>query len=64
MTSPTSPTPDSDPQSWTSPFEELLDHGTAEPGHGLGAREIVHPHPVIGTPGQDTAFWEGQQQLP
>jgi len=58
-----SPTPDPDPEVWKSPFEELLDQGTASPAHGLGA-EVQKPNPTFGTPGADTAFWEGQQQLP
>jgi hypothetical protein len=63
MTPPTSPTPDSNSQPWTSPFEELLDHGKAEPGHSVGAGDNHHPHSVIGTPDQDIAFWEGKQLL-
>ena len=33
------------------------------PAHRLGA-EVHKPNPTFGTPGVDTAFWEGQQQLP
>jgi hypothetical protein len=55
--------PDPDPQVWTSPFEELLDQGKDLPAHRLGA-EVLKPNPTFGTPGADTAFWEGQQQLP
>ncbi len=58
----TSPTPD--PEVWKSPFEELLDLGTASPAaHGFAA-EVHEPNPTFGTPGADTAFWEGKQQLP
>jgi hypothetical protein len=46
-----------------SPFEALLDQGTASPAHDLGARE-VHPNTTFGTPKTDTACWDGQQQLP
>ena len=60
----TSPNPDPDPKFWTSPFEELLEQGTASPAHDLGAGEAHQPNPTFGTPGQDSAFWEGQQQLP
>jgi hypothetical protein len=54
--------PDPDPDVWKSPFEELLDQGTASLANGFGA--VVHmPDPTFGTPGEDTAFWEGKQQL-
>jgi hypothetical protein len=60
----TSPTPDPDPNVRTSPFEELLGQGTASPAHDLGAQESHRPNPTFGTPGHDSAFWQGQQQLP
>jgi hypothetical protein len=60
----TSPTPDPNSNGWTSPFEELLEQGTASPAHDLGAREASQPNPTFGTPGKDSAFWEGQQHLP
>jgi hypothetical protein len=59
----TSPVPDRDPEAWTSPFEELLEQGTASPTDGIGAMEVC-PNPTLGTPGDDSAFWEGKQQLP
>jgi hypothetical protein len=59
----TSPTPDPDSKVWTSPFEELLEQGTASPAHDLDAGQVHRPNPVIGTPGQDVAFWEGKQLL-
>ncbi len=58
----TSPTPD--PNVWTSPFEEILEQGTASPAHEPGAQETERLDPTFGTPGQDSAFWEGKQQLP
>ncbi len=57
-----SPAPDPDPNGWTSPFEELLDQGALASASTLGA-EVHVPNPTFGTPGADTAFWEGQQQL-
>jgi hypothetical protein len=60
----TSPSPDPNPNVWTSPFEELLEQGTASHAHDLGAREAFQPNPTFGTPGMDSAFWEGQQRLP
>lgn len=57
-------TPNPDSNRWTSPFEELLDQAAAEqPAHGHGA-DFQRPNPTFGSPGADTAFWEGQQQLP
>ena len=43
-----------DPDVWTSPFEEILERGTASPAHELGAEETRRPNPTIGTPGQDS----------
>ncbi len=57
----TSPTPD--PDVWKSPFEELMDQDTALRANGFGAL-VRTPDPTIGTPGEDTAFWEGKQQRP
>ncbi len=59
----TSPTPDPGPDVWTSPFQEILERDAPSSAQYLGAGE-VRPDPTFGTPGQDTAFWEGQQQLP
>jgi hypothetical protein len=59
----TSPVPDPEPYVWKSPFEELLEQGTASLAQDLGASE-VRPEPTFGTPGEDSAFWEGKQQLP
>jgi hypothetical protein len=56
--------PDPDPNAWTSPFEDLLEQGTASGAHDLGASEARQPNPTFGTPGTDSAYWEGQQQLP
>lgn len=57
------PTPDPDPNGWTSPFGELLELGAASPAPDLRAVEVPL-NPTFGTPSQDTAFWEGKQQLP
>jgi hypothetical protein len=59
----TPPIPDPDPKVWTSPFEEILQRGTASPVLDLGVSE-VRPNPTFGTPDEDRAFWEGKQQLP
>jgi hypothetical protein len=57
---PTVNSPNPDPDVWKSPFEELLDQGTASRGNGFGA-EVQMPDPTLGTPEADTAFWEGKQ---
>jgi hypothetical protein len=50
-----------DPQHWTSPFEELLGETVVTPG-GPGTGDTHRADPVFGTPGTDTAFWDGPQK--
>lgn len=61
MASSASSSPEHDPQSWTSPFEELL--ADAAQDHGLGDRAAHRPDPTFGTPNGDVTWWEGQQHL-
>lgn len=59
----TSPTPDRDPNVWTSPFEELLAQSADSSARDHPGTEVHHPNPTFGTPNEDKAFWQGKQHL-